>query len=157
MSNLKDRVAADDPAEVLLRQLLHLKKYERPETARMTRSKQNIMRQVREASSQKRWSLGDLLELNIPWFFAEPRYGVALLFVVFAGLQFWGASSREQPLGDSGTYAPVVGNIPGLEQTSTLSTNQVSYPELPRDYQLFPDARRNGGSVKFVGRLEEKK
>ncbi len=156
MSNPKDRVAAEDPADVLLRQLLHLKKYERPETARMTRSKQNIMRQVREASSQKRWSLGDLLEVNIPWFFAEPRYGIALLFVVFAGLQFWGASSREEAQDETGIYASG-GNISVLEQASTISTNQVSYPELPRDYQLFPDARRSGGSVKFVGRLEEKK
>ncbi len=155
--SVKNRVAPEDPADVLLQQLLHLKKYERPETARMTRSKQNIMRQVREASSQKRWSFGDLLEVNIPWFFAEPRYGVALLFVVFAGLQFWGASSQENPQDQAGIYTSVGSNIAVLDQDSMVSTNHVSYPKLPSDYQLFPSAQQGDGSVKFVGHLEEKK
>ncbi len=94
-----------DPSDVLLQQLFHLKGYEIPETARMTRNKQNIMRQVREVSGRKRWSLSDLLEVNIPWFFAEPRYGIAALFVVFATLQFWGISTNKQAGGKTGIYS----------------------------------------------------
>ncbi len=100
----KTDAVSGDLGEVLLQQLLHLKKYELPEPSRMVKSKQNIMRQVREVNSQKRWSLGDLLEVNIPWFFAEPRYGIALLFIVFAGLQFLGASSWEHVQNESGIY-----------------------------------------------------
>ena len=158
MSDMNGKMDAtsEDQAEVLLRQLLHLKKYEVPEASRMIKSKQNIMRQVREASSRKRWSLGDLLEVNVPWFFAEPRYGVALLFVVFAGLQFWGASSRNQTQDMTGIYTPG-SNVASFERISTLSTNSISYPKLPGNYQLFPDAPRGDSSVKFAGRLEEKK
>jgi len=154
MSDPKDRLAAENPADVLLQQLLHLKKYERPETARMTRNKQNIMRQVREASRQKSWSLGDLLEVNIPWFFAEPRYGIALLFIAFAGLQFWGASSRTP----TGIYMPVSTVATYGQSSSIATTNSISYPELPgKNFQLFPDTPQGDSSVKFVGRLEEQK
>ncbi|WP_372847081.1 hypothetical protein, partial [Pontiella sp.] len=51
---------AGEPAEVLLQKLMHLKNYETPETARMTRNKQNIMRQVRQSQAGKRKSIGDL-------------------------------------------------------------------------------------------------
>jgi hypothetical protein len=153
----KTDAVSGDPGEVLLQQLLHLKKYELPEPSRMVKSKQNIMRQVREVNSQKRWSLGDLLEVNIPWFFAEPRYGIALLFIMFAGLQFWGASSREQAQNTSGIYTSN-GNIAAYEQTSAISSNSISYPKLPSEnLQLFPDTPKGDSSVRFVGRLEEKK
>ena len=153
----REDATPEEQAEVLLQQLLHLKKYEMPEASRMVRNKQNIMRQVREASSRKRWSLGDLLEINIPWFFAEPRYGVALLFIVFAGLQFWGASSREQSQNKTGIYT-TSNNMAAYEQASAISTNSISYPKLPRDnFQMFPENPQIDRSVKFVGRLEEKK
>ncbi len=156
MSKPKGRVAAEDPADVLLRQLLHLKKYERPEAARITRNKQNIMREVREANSQKRWSLGDLLEVNIPWFYAEPRYGIALLFIVFAGLQLWGANSREESRNRTGIYMPG-STVTSYEQTSAIATNGTSYAKLPSNFHLFPDTPQGDSSIKFVGRLEEKK
>lgn len=153
----KMEAASGDSADVLLQQLLHLKKYELPEPSRMVKSKQNIMRQVREVNSQKRWSLGDLLEVNVPWFFAEPRYGIALLFIVFAGLQFWGASSRELAQDKSGIYTSG-GDIAAYEQTSTISSNSISYPKLPSEnLQLFPRTPAGDSSVRFVGRLEEKR
>ena len=84
-----------ESAEILLQQLLHLKGYERPAVDRVAKNKQNIMRQVREANGRKAWSLSDLLEMNIPWFFAEPRYGIAALFLVFAALQFLGVNMQQ--------------------------------------------------------------
>jgi len=147
--------AVEDPAGVLLRQLLHLKSYEVPDATRMIKHKQNIMRQVREASGKRRWSLSDLLEVNIPWFFAEPRYGIAALFIVFAGLQFWGVSSQKQAHNETGIYTSD-SNIAVLNQRPVLSTNSISYPKLPENLELFPD-QQGDSAVKFVGRIEPKK
>ncbi|MCK5675691.1 MAG: hypothetical protein KAH99_01595, partial [Verrucomicrobia bacterium] len=102
--NNNPETVSEDPADALLRQLFHLKVYENPDAARMIRNKQNIMRRVREASSRKHWSLADLLEVNIPWFFTEPKYGIAALFVVFAGLQYLGINSRNASQSHTGIY-----------------------------------------------------
>ncbi len=148
-------MAAEDPADVLLQQLFHLKGYETPDALQMTRSKQNIMRRVREASSRKHWNLSDLLEMNIPWFFAEPRYGIAALFIVFAGLQFLGINAQKQARGKTGIYTSE-SNVAMLDQGSMLSTNRISYPRLPDNLELFPGQKSDDG-VKFVGRIEAKK
>ena len=148
-------ITAGKPEYVLLQQLLHLKRYESPDSVRMTRHKQNILRRVREASHQNRWSFEHLLEVNIPWFFAEPRYGIALLFIVFAGLQFWGVNSQRPAHEKTGIYTSG-GNMAALGQSTVAATNSISYPKLPNNFQLFPDQRGDSG-VKFVGRLEEKK
>ena len=143
-------------ADVLVQQLLHLKRYEVPAVGRMVKSKQNIMRQVREANSRTRWSLGDLLEMNVPWFFAEPRYGVAALFVAFAALQFWGVNSQKQSHGKTGIYTSGHG-VAMLERNASVSTNAVSYPRLPDNFTLFPAQQGHRNDVKFVGRIEPKK
>jgi len=142
-----------DPADVLLRQLFHLKDYEIPDAARMIRNKQNIMRQVREASSRKRWSLTGLLEVNIPWFFAEPKYGIAALFIAFAGLQYLGINPRNAPQSHTGIYTDSAEMV-AFEQPA--ATNTVFYPKLPDNLDLFPDQQGDAG-VKFVGRIEPKK
>ncbi len=145
----------EDPADVLIRQLLHLKGYEVPDASRMTKHKQNIMRQVREVNGRPRWSLGNLLEMNIPWFFAEPRYGIAALFIIFAGLQFWGASSQRQAHNETGIYTSE-GNLAVLDQSIPVATNSIFYPKLPDNLELFPD-QQGGSAVKFVGRIEPRK
>lgn len=137
----------------LLQKLFHLKSYEIPDPDRMTRNKQNIMRQVREANGKARWDLFDLLEVNIPWFFAEPKYGIAALFVAFAGLQYLGASNRNMPDSQTGIYTGS-DQIASLERRATISTNTVSYPELPDNLNLFPAQQVDEG-IKFVGRRVE--
>lgn len=144
-----------DPADVLLQQLFHLKGYETPETARMTRNKQNIMRQVREVSSRKRWSLSDLLEVSIPWFFAEPRYGIAALFVVFATLQFWGISTSKQVSGKAGIYSGDRG-IAMAVQNAGVYTNSVSYPKLPDNLPLFAE-KKGDSDIQPAGSFGPKK
>ncbi len=145
----------ENPADVLLQQLLHLKGYEVPDVARMIKHKQNIMRQVREANGQSRWSLGGLLEVNIPWFFAEPRYGIAALFIAFAALQFWGVSSQKQAHSTTGIYTSE-SKTAVLDQNITFSAPSISYPKLPDNLELCPDQEGDRG-VKFVGRIELKK
>ena len=91
-------------SEELLQKLLHLKRYEMPDSARLMRSRQNIMREVRNAQQNKRQSLFELVDAHFPWFFAEPKYGVAMLFLVFAGLQYLGINARHAAQSDPGIY-----------------------------------------------------
>jgi len=145
----------EDQVDPLLRQLLHLKRYETPVADRITKNKQNIMREVREISHRKHWNLGDLLEMNIPWFFAEPRYGIAALFIVFGGLQFLGISSQKHATGKTGIYTSD-NSIAAYDSSGGITaTNSISYPRLPDNLELF--ARPNGGNGSIIpaGRIEE--
>ena len=130
----KRETPAEDPAELLLRQLMHLKNYEMPEPARMTRNKQNIMREVRKAKASKRVGLGDLLEMNMPWFFAEPKYGIATLFLAFVGLQYAGIHSRTS-YQSTGIYSTTSDLAAYEKEPETVSTNY--YPRLPSNLPLF--------------------
>lgn len=137
MMDRSNEVTAEEQADAMLQQLLHLKTYETPDSSRMTRNKQNIMRQVRQAQTEKRKPLLDILELNIPWFFAEPKYGIAALFVAFVGLQYIGITAKHST--DTGIYTSS-GNIASFEQPDiSTSVESNRYPNLPRNYQLFSD------------------
>lgn len=125
----------DDQAEMLLKQLMHLKQYETPDVSRMVRNKQNIMRQVRNSQAQKRKPLLDRIEINIPWFFAEPKFGLAALFVSVVGLQYVGITSNNSAR-STGIYS-AAGSMASYENLTEAVTNQYSYPDLPSSYQLF--------------------
>ena len=133
--NINLETPAEDQAEVLLQQLLHLKKYETPDAARMMRNRQNIMRTVRQAQSEKRKPLLDMLEINIPWFFSEPKYGIAALFVAFVGLQYVGINARNSAT-STGIYTST-GNIASFEQDDAGAVISNRYPNLPSNYKLF--------------------
>ncbi len=152
VNNNNPDATVEEQAELLLKQLMHLKQYETPETVRMTRSRQNIMRKVRHVQSHRRKSLGELLEARIPWFFAEPKYGIALLFIAFAALQYV-EINREQAVRGTGIYTSSVVALD--QQAANVSTNTVSYPRLPDNLQLFPDGSRVG-NVQFVEHLQRK-
>lgn len=144
MDNKNMEKAGVEETEVLLRQLFHLKRYETPEVARMTRNKQNIMRQVREVSRNKRKSLGDLLEGSIPWFFAEPKYGVALLFVAFASLQYLGINARNAEHNRTGIYtAPSTEQFADYQQPASEDGHKKIYPKIPSNSRLFPVPQGN--------------
>lgn len=144
-------ISQNEEQDKLLQHLFHLKGYERPDPARMTKNQQNIMRRVREANGRRRWGLADLLEVNIPWFFAEPRYGMAALFIVFASLQFWGVNSQVASR-DGGEIYAEAGGLALLEtKTTEIYTNSISYPDVPSDLNLFPE-QVPSDSVMFVGR-----
>ncbi|WP_136082854.1 hypothetical protein [Pontiella desulfatans] len=144
---MNTEATAESEAEVLLRQLMHLKNYEIPETARMTRNKQNIMRQVRQTQAGKRRSLGELMEMNMPWFFAEPKYGIAALFVAFIGLQYAGMTSRNSSQ-STGIYT-TASNMASFEQATTVTNS--AYPRLPNNYPLFRSPEGGDGTVVPVG------
>jgi hypothetical protein len=133
-----EELTAEEQADVMLKQLLHLKSFEAPDPSRMTRNKQNIMRQVRQAQSEKRKPLLDLLEVNIPWFFAEPKYGIAAVFVAFIGLQYAGMTARNSTT-STGIYTTTgsVANYERVDASANIVSNR--YPNLPNNYQLFSD------------------
>lgn len=135
----------EDQAEVLLKQLMHLKTYEMPETARMTRNKQNILREIRNTQSSRRMSFGDLLELNMPWLFAEPKYGIAALFIAFMGLQYAGIQTSTSSQ-STGIYTSTTPDYASLGQPqATIATNR--YPQLPGNRALFQNPGGDGSIV----------
>ena len=141
------KTTPEDQAELLLKQLMQLKRYETPETARMTRNKQNIMRMVRQANDNKRKSIGELLELSIPWFFTEPKYGIAALFVAFAALQYVGINAEHAALSQTGIYTSTGDLADYRNQDLGAATNSASYPSLPGNVPLFASPTGGDGSV----------
>ncbi len=146
--------SAETEADVMLQKLLHLKTYERPETARMTRNRQNIMRKVREAEANRKKSIFERLELSIPWFFAEPKYGIALLFVAFAALQYANISSRNASRNQSTGIYTTSQLADTYQQPAMLAaTNNIVYPELPAGIRYFPEQHQSS-DIMFVNRIE---
>lgn len=145
--NQKEKTVGDQ-AEVLLRQLMHLKQYETPDATRMVRSRQNIMRTVRQAQAGKRKSLGDLLEINMPWFFADPKYGIAALFVAFVGLQYLGMNAQNSTR-STGIYTTTSNLAAYGKPSGNTTTNQ--YPRLPGNQPLFESPEGGDGTVMPAG------
>jgi hypothetical protein len=138
----------------LIGKLLHLKSYETPEHTRMVRSRQNIMREIRNTQASRRPSVGEILENYIPWFFAEPKYGIALLFVAFVALQYAGTTARNSAR-STGIYTSN-GNLAAYDSTMNVSTNPaVYYPALPSNYPLFEEQPSSGKGM-LVERLIRK-
>ena len=143
-NNLKEN--GMDPADLMLQRLIHLKRFEKPDAARMVRNKQNIMRQIRQESQNKSKSIGDLIEMNFPWLFAEPKYGVAVLFVAFAGLQYLGVNARQAASSQTGIYTTPAGQFAAYEQPAATVSSSIPYPEVPEDLRLFGDVPQNQDS-----------
>lgn len=131
-----------EQGDIMLDKLFHIKRFEAPDASRMVRNKQNIMRQIRQESQNKRKSISDLIELNYPWLFAEPKYGVALLFVAFAGLQYLGVNARQAANSQTGIYMPT-GQYVLYEQPAENINESIPYPELPENIRLFGDVPQN--------------
>jgi len=135
-----------ESVDLMLQQLIHLKRFETPDAARMARNKQNIMRQIRQESQNKKQSIGDLIEFNFPWLFAEPKYGVALLFVAFAGLQYLGVNARQAANSQTGIYTTPADQFAGYEQPAATVSNSIPYPEVPGNLRLFSEVPKNKDS-----------
>lgn len=117
----------DDP-ELNVKELLELKVYERPDGKRGEKNIENIMHAVRTA--HKRPSLHHFPHKNVAWMFAQPRYGVAALFIIFLGLHL-----LERPVPET-TVGPGVIEEPGIELSSGIGTNSV--PEIPAVEPVHP-------------------
>lgn len=102
--------------------LLALKSYERPDAFRVEKNIQNTMRAVRATSNVP--SL--FPDKNFAWMFAQPRYGVAALFVLFLGLHLL---ERPLPIAPVGSMAVV--KAPDVESMASMDTNQLKATSIP--------------------------
>ena len=110
---------AFDAQEPDVAELLALKVYERPAAARVEKSIENIMHAVR--SAHKRPSLHHFPDKSLTWMFAQPRYGVAALFIIFLGLHLLKSPMPENPVGSGAIKEPVA----GIEMQGGVDTNAV--------------------------------
>jgi len=105
--------------------LLELKKYERPDASRVEKNIQNTMRAVRSTSNIP--SLLIFPDKSFAWMFAQPRYGIAALFVLFLGLHLL---KRPMP-GATGSPVAVINNASEPEIMTSGDTNQLKAATLP--------------------------
>jgi hypothetical protein len=104
--------------------LLALKKYERPDARRAEKNIQNIMRDVRTTSNIP--SLLIFPDKSFAWMFAQPRYGVAALFLLFLGLHLL---DRPMPVESVGSVASIP--APGPDIAASVDTNQLKAAAIP--------------------------
>lgn len=113
--------------------LLALKTYERPEANRVEKNIQNIMRAVRAADRTP--SLLLFPDKSFAWMFAQPRYGVAALFLLFLGLHLL---DRPMPVATVGSVANTMIRDPGAEMIASADTNQQKTAKIPGIAPTFP-------------------
>ena len=102
--------------------LLALKSYERSDAVRAEKNIQNTMRIVRSTSN-----IPSLFpDKSFAWMFAQPRYGVAALFVLFLGLHLL---ERPLPVVSVGSMAVV--KAPDEEIMVSVDTNQLKVAPVP--------------------------
>jgi len=99
--------------------LLALKAFEHPDANRIEKNVQSTMRAVRVAHGKP--SLLFFPDKSLAWMFAQPRYGIAALFILFLGLHLMSRPMSAMPLDPTGVepsgveidIASVVGtNVP---------------------------------------------
>ena len=94
--------------EVDIAGLLSLKAFEHPDAERAEKNIQSTMQAVRAARHQP--SLHFFPDKSLAWMFAQPRYGIAALFVLFLGLHVMQRSMPTESVGSG-----VVVEEPGAE------------------------------------------
>ncbi|HPR83403.1 MAG TPA: hypothetical protein PLD51_06035 [Pontiellaceae bacterium] len=103
--------------------LLALKTYERPDKARAEKNIQNIMRAVRSADRTP--SLLIFPDKSAAWMFAQPRYGVAALFILFLGLHMLSRPMPAASLGTTNLEKPELASTVAAARTNQLNTAAV--------------------------------
>ena len=98
--------------------LLALKTFERPDENRIEKNIHSTMQAVRAAHKQP--SLHLFPDKSTAWMFAQPRYGIAALFVLFLGLHLMQRSMPTVSVGSAGVIEE-----PGteLDLASVVDTN----------------------------------
>lgn len=113
-----------EAADLDIERLLVLKRFERPNKERTEKNIQNIMRAVRTTSNVP--SLLIFPDKSFTWMFAQPRYGVAALFVLFLGLHLL---DRPMPVAAGSPVAVI--KAPGVEIMTPVDTNGLKAATIP--------------------------
>ena len=99
-----------------------------------------IMRQVRAVQAERSASWTVRLRERLGAWVAEPKYGLALLFLVLALVQL---SGRHAPESEQAVYVNVRG--PAVEPIEDEGLD--AYPDLPENLRLFPPPTGGDGTV----------
>jgi hypothetical protein len=115
--------------------LLSLKAYEQPDSARTEKNIQNIMRSVHSTGNIP--SLLLFPERGFGWMIAQPRYGIAALFILFLGLHLIDRPIPAELLADSTLKAPspIESFVAGGVETNRVQ--RVRMPALAKDPALY--------------------
>lgn len=136
MSELVDCVSPEaEQAGKDLFGLLSLKRFEHPDEVRIEKNVQTVMQAVRAA--HQRPSLLLFPDKSMGWMFAQPRYGIAALFILFLVLHMCKGPVSTIPSSVNVVTQPVSGG----EVMTTLKTNAVPALGVPAglpEYSLKP-------------------
>jgi len=119
------RTQFDDPT-LDIKELLLLKAHARPDAQRVEKNIENIMHSVRAAN--KKPTLHHFPDKSLAWMFAQPRYGVAALFIIFLGLHLLERPVPKMPV------APLTRKNPALG----VETNATPLTEIPAVNPTLP-------------------
>lgn len=111
--------------------LLALKAFERPDPGRLEKDVQKTMSAVRAA--HKRPSLHFFPDKSATWMFAQPRYGIAALFIIFLGLHLLNTPVPTEVVGSATVEEP------GIDMADMTGTNNV--PEVPGITPIYPPVK----------------
>ena len=121
--------------------LLALNAYEQPDAERVEKNVQNNMRAVRAA--QARPSLHFFPDKSMAWMFAQPRYGIAALFILFLGLHMLREPIPREAVGAAVVQKPAAIEI-DLAAVVETNTPAVVVPAVP---EIRPAVRPNYSSL----------
>lgn len=136
--------------QLMIKDLLSLRSYEEPKSGRVERGVANIMREVRMSEDQYEQRQNRFL-----WMFTEPRYGVAMLFLVFIGLNLVKNDFRNEEVVMLPQDNPFGSEVLLLNESPQASmTNDYKYPDF--DVNQVPGVVPNlREPVKLVNFIEE--
>ncbi|QHI68912.1 hypothetical protein [Tichowtungia aerotolerans] len=110
--------------------LLALKAFERPVEERVERNIQNTMQAVRAAHARP--SLLLFPDKSMAWMFAQPRYGIAALFIIFLGLHLVRDPMPRDAVGPAIVQEPMVEmNVAAIADTNTPPAAIPAMPAIP--------------------------
>lgn len=110
-------------AELDIARLLALKAFERPDPERLGKNIEKTMNAVRTAN--KRPSLHFFPDKSTTWMFAQPRYGIAALFILFLGLHMLNTPMPTEVVGSATVEEP------GIDVVNITETNNIPTVEVP--------------------------
>jgi RNA polymerase sigma-70 factor (ECF subfamily) len=119
-------------SETDVQELLSLKRFELPSSALVEKNIENVMRAVWEA--HKRPSLHHFPDKSMGWMFAQPRYGVAALFILFLALHILDRPLPDAPVGAGTVEEPTL----SMEVMDGTETNFVPTVGSPMGVPVHP-------------------
>lgn len=119
--------------ELDIARLLALKAYEHPDPERLEKDVQKTMNAVRAA--HKRPSLHFFPDKSTTWMFAQPRYGIAALFIIFLGLHVLNTPMPTEVVGSATVEEP------GIDMADMIETNSVQGVDVPGMVPVYPSLK----------------